>query len=239
MIEIKKDDEMVLAICDDQKVYRDYIRKICEHTKEQAVENWEIIEFANGAELLKSSVPIDILILDLEMPEIDGIQIKNLPYNRKKNTTIIYVTSHSELMEQAFGIHVLGFVKKENMENQLPKILKQAFSMYETCIIVEGKYNSREICYVEASHVYCNIHLSDSAIELIRISMKELEKLLEPVGFVKIQRSYLVNLNWVKSINGQTMLLKENQGQLPISYRNKKMVRERYMQYCKEQGRYC
>lgn len=229
---------MILGICDDQKVYRDYIRKICECVKEQFVENWEIIEFVDGVELLKSPLSIDILILDLEMPEVDGIQIKNLFYNKKQDTTIIYVTRHSELMEQAFGIYVLGFVKKENIESQLPKILKQAFSMYQTSVMVEGKYNSREICYVEAAHVYCNIHLADSRVELLRASIKELERLLEPVGFLKIQRSYLVNLSWVEGIKCQTILLKENHGQLPISYRNKKMVRERYMQYCKEQGRY-
>lgn len=229
---------MVLGICDDQKVYRDYIRKICERTKEQFAENWKIIEFVNGREVLKSQISIDILILDLEIPEVDGIQIKNLFYNKKQDTTIIYVTSHSELMDQAFGIHVLGFVKKENIESQLPKILNQAFSRYQDSVMIVEKYNSREICYVEAAHVYCNIHLSDSRMELVRISMKELERLLEPMGFVKSQRSYLVNLYWVESMDNQTIQLKEGQGQLPISYRNKKMVRERYMQYCKEQGRY-
>lgn len=68
--------------------------------------------------------------------------------------------------------------------------------------------------------------------------MKALEMILEPVGFIKIQRSYMVNMAWVESIKGQTIILKENHGQLPVSYRNRKTVRERYMQYCKEQGRY-
>lgn len=229
---------MIIGICDDQKVYRDYIRKICEEAKLQSTEVWDIVEFADGLELIKSSIKTDILILDMEMPEVDGIQVKDLFQSRQQNTIIIYVTSHAELMQQAFGIHVLGFVEKENMEIQLPKILKQAFSMYETTVMVEGRYRSREICYVEANHVYCCIHMEDSSVKTVRISMKELEMILEPVGFVKVQRSYLVNMAWVERIKEQTIILKENHGQLPVSYRNRKIVKERYMQYCKEQGRY-
>ncbi|MBQ2799916.1 MAG: response regulator transcription factor [Lachnospiraceae bacterium] len=229
---------MIIGICDDQKVYRDYIRKICENIKRESTENWDIVEFTDGLQLLKCSMETDILILDIEMPEVDGIQVKDLFQSRQQNTVIIYVTSHAELMQQAFGIHVLGFVEKENMEFQLPKILKQAFSLYETNVIVEKKYNSREICYVEASHVYCCIHMKDSSVGTVRTSMKELEMILEPVGFIKIQRSYMVNMAWVESIKGQTIILKENHGQLPVSYRNRKIVKERYMKYCKEQGRY-
>ena len=229
---------MIIGICDDQKVYRDYIRKICEHTKEQFIENWEIIEFADVVEMLKSSAQIDILILDLEMPEINGIQVKDLLHSKKKDTTIIYVTSHPELMEEAFGIHVLGFVKKENMDFQLPKILKQALSMYQKTVMVDGKYNSKEICYVKVSHIYCDIHMIDSTVKSVRTSLKKLEKILQPVGFIKTERSYLVNLYWVESIKEHTIVMKENKGELPIAYRSRKKIKESYMEYCKEQGRY-
>lgn len=162
-----KDDGMIIGICDDQKVYRDYIRKICEDTKRQSTEVWDIVEFTDGLELINSSTKIDILILDMEMPEVDGIQVKDLFQSSQQNTMIIYVTNHTELIQQAFGIHVLGFIEKENMEFQLPKILKQAFSLYETNVIVGKKYNSTEICYVEASHVYCCIHMKDSSVRTV------------------------------------------------------------------------
>ncbi len=230
---------MIIGICDDQKVYRNYIRKICDQTVKQFTDIWEIVEFVNGTDLLRSPLSIDILILDLEMPYLDGIQVKEALQSKEKETIIIYVTSHLEMMQKAFGLHVLGFVQKADMDYQLPVILRQALCMQQNCILVNGKYNSKEILYLKSEHIYCQLYLTNGGMELVRISLKELEEMLNPMGFVKTQRSYLVNLKWVETINNTAVVMKGNHGELPLSRRNVKIVKESYMKYCKEHGRYC
>lgn len=87
---------MVIGICDDENVIRDKIEKICINETKKYCEDVVIQKYSDGREVLEKD--FDILILDIEMEDVDGIVVKNYFQKRKKDTIIIFVTSHNEMM---------------------------------------------------------------------------------------------------------------------------------------------
>ena len=90
---------------------RESVEAVCKQVANSYKDENIIIEtFTDGKEVLEGEY--DILILDIEMENLDGISVKNNFQSRKKDTIIIFVTSHDEMMNQAFGVNVMGFVTK-------------------------------------------------------------------------------------------------------------------------------
>lgn len=73
---------MVIGICDDENVIRDKIEKICINETKKYCEDVVIQKYSDGREVLEKD--FDILILDIEMEDVDGIAVKNYFQKRKK-----------------------------------------------------------------------------------------------------------------------------------------------------------
>ena len=101
---------MIIGICDDEKIMREQVEKIRHKVTDGYDEEILVQTYSDGSAVLDGT--FDILILDIEMEDVDGISVKNIFQNRKRDTIIIFVTSHDEMMSQAFGVNVIGFVTK-------------------------------------------------------------------------------------------------------------------------------
>ena len=142
---------MIIGICDDENCMREQVAMVCKEVVEKYNTDIQIETFSDGKQVIEKE--FDILILDIEMEGVDGISVKNIFQNRKKDTIIIFVTSHDEMMSQAFGVNVIGFVTKCYLKSQLPVILNSAIKRVMNTVNIDG-IDSRKICYIEAEHVY-------------------------------------------------------------------------------------
>lgn len=225
---------MVIGICDDENVIRDKIEKICINETKKYCEDVVIQKYSDGREVLEKD--FDILILDIEMEDVDGIVVKNYFQKRKKDTIIIFVTSHNEMMSQAFGVNVMGFVAKSYLENQLQVMLDGAMKRVMNTVSIEG-VDSRKVCYIQAEHIYNILHLENETEVSVRCSSADLEKMLEVVGFIRVHRTYIINMAYVDHIKDKTVLV--NKREIPVSARLKSRLRKEYSRYCRENARYC
>lgn len=225
---------MVIGICDDENVIRDKIEKICINETKKYCEDVVIQKYSDGREVLEKD--FDILILDIEMEDVDGIVVKNYSQKRKKDTIIIFVTSHNEMMSQAFGVNVMGFVAKSYLDNQLQVMLDGAMKRVMNTVSIEG-VDSRKVCYIQAEHIYNILHLENETEVSVRCSSADLEKMLEVVGFIRVHRTYIINMAYVDHIKDKTVLV--NKREIPVSARLKSRLRKEYSRYCRENARYC
>jgi DNA-binding LytR/AlgR family response regulator len=225
---------MVIGICDDENVIRDKIEKICINETKKYCEDVVIQKYSDGREVLEKD--FDILILDIEMEDVDGIVVKNYFQKRKKDTIIIFVTSHNEMMSQAFGVNVMGFVAKSYLDNQLQVMLDGAMKRVMNTVSIEG-VDSRKVCYIQAEHIYNILHLENETEVSVRCSSADLEKMLEVVGFIRVHRTYIINMTYVDHIKDKTVLV--NKREIPVSARLKSRLRKEYSRYCRENARYC
>ncbi len=228
---------MVVGICDDNINDRERIQNVCRHVFRKNCMEVQMIVFGDGEEFLTSEIEVDLLILDIEMPSINGIEVKEKLQSSSNAPLIIFATDHEELIRSAFGIHVYGFVVKSQLEMQLPELIQSALKIKNRFVMIEGRINSRDVVYIKAEHIYVKLCMVDGTEELIRKSLNELEEVLVDVDFIRTHRSYLVNCKWINKIGKKSMELEGIK--VPIAFRLYGEVKKTYDAYCEKNARYC
>ncbi|EAY31607.1 LytR/AlgR family response regulator transcription factor [Microscilla marina] len=207
-------------IVDDEALARD---KLAIFLQEE--EDFEIVgQCSNGIEalqLLRDSYP-DLLFLDVQMPEMDGMELlRNIDV--QKIPCIILVTAYDNYALQAFEYHALDYLLKPfdrerflmtikrvkeqmllhsqgNHQTQLLTYLKDSLpkEKYLEKIVVKdgGKIffvKTKDVEWVESAGNYLKLHIGKS-MHLIRETMNAFEQKLNPQEFVRVHRSSLVNI---------------------------------------------
>ena len=198
---------------------------------------YEMWEAENASDVLERKEEIDLLILDIEMPGMNGLDLKNRLQNRDNKMIVIFVTSHDEMMPEAFGKHVIGFVEKEWLEIKLPRFLKLAVTLVGNNVLIARNYNSRDIVKIHSEREYCNLYMEDGSTNLIRSSLKEMEQELLEANFVRISRAWLVNLHFVKEFSRKEIVVEGETHSISRGY--SKEVEVAYDNFCERNARYC
>lgn len=185
---------MNIAIVDDEPFYISNIRKIID----KAFPSVHIQEFTNTKSLLASQETFDILLLDIEMPDMNGLTFAKTYIDIYPH--IIFVTTHTELVFDAFLMNVRGFVKKDNMEEELVVKVQYVMDMIskdkQICLKATSgvlHMNEKEILYFDINKDCIFVH---SHHEHKRITITTLKKVSELVSdnFIMINRENLVNI---------------------------------------------
>ena len=244
-----KGQKMNIVICDDERKVIEDVGSIC---REYLSPDVNLYGFRSAESLLKNldkiGGDIDLFILDIEMPGRDGLWLRKELERYRYGSSIIYLTSHDELVQEAFGRYVIGFVDKVsflNDKNSLIEKLKHFEQETKADETIRVKYDQkvlfiqkRKIILIEAEHVYSNLeYVIDEKIngsfvterKLIRKSLKEWEDELGN-NFIRISKRYIINLDYVQRIN-QDIVLK-NGKELKIPKVNQKKCRDSYYNYC-------
>ena len=180
----------------------------------------------------------DILLLDIDMPTMSGIQVaKKL---LKQNTIIIYITNYENKMQEAFDINVAGYLLKSELETKLTPTLLKAINRRQQnddiWIKKKGEifhFRSRNIIYIESVKRYLHFYTNDNNFYIPYMTLEEVNQYL-PDNFVQINKSQIININMVVSMNGYILKLKGIDESLEISRRRKKDVFNLLMQEIKE-----
>ncbi|WP_350290666.1 LytTR family DNA-binding domain-containing protein [uncultured Croceitalea sp.] len=210
---------------DDEKIGRDaligYISKVSE---------LQLIEtFSNGllAKDWLENNEVDIVFLDIQMPILTGLDMLRLI---KNNPAVIFTTAYSEYALDGYEFNVIDYLLKPISLERFLQAVNKAIRLLqnnqgkktEHLILKEGtdivKIDLASIQYVEAQQNYSHI-ITVSRKYLILITLKELLKLLPTDFFYQVHRSFIVNLDKVDEIVGDTAII--NGIPIPISKRIK------------------
>lgn len=195
--------------------------------------------FTNGYEMIEAhrETHFDIAFLDIEMPEIDGMQLSRELYFIKKDILVIFVSDYYEKVYQSFQYSPFRFLRKGALEQELEEAMTAAIAnvlektrVYEfKCDGFMRKLRVPSIIYVETNGHYANI-VTESRTYCVRQSMSAMERELEKYDFVRSHSSYLVNAEWIYLIKDDSIQLVNGQ-QVPLSRSKKKAVKEYLGQY--------
>lgn len=219
-----------IGICDDTECDRELAERVCaDHLKNKGID-FEIVSFENGFDFFAYKKEIHLAILDIEMPDMNGIEIKNKMESLDSRTFILYMTNYSHFMQDAFGVNVLGYVFKWDMEKRLLKTIDTVVNKVCKYAIVNGVYDSREILYIKSRRSYCEINFVNGEQKTVpKKPLNEYEKELVEVNFLRVHKSYLVNLRWVTKMSKEQVFF-ENVT-VPIAKRRWAHVKEEWINY--------
>lgn len=179
---------------------------------------------------------VDIVLLDIEMPQINGIEAAKLlrPYC----DFLVFVTGHSEYGAQSFEIGVDGYLLKPVSEvkfiQQVQRLLEiksneSSIKNPDNFLLVKGgskhKYISiqlEKVLYIKSMSNYVRIFLTDED-HITYHTMKHIEEAIrERTEFLRINRSEIVSFNHVKQVDGYQILLNNgNKFMVSRSYKHK------------------
>ncbi|MBQ5969370.1 MAG: response regulator transcription factor [Clostridia bacterium] len=209
---------MRIALCDDEpNITEDLEQRIRAYAFKRDYEI-ECERFTDGRDLLERG-KFDLYFLDFCMDAMNGIELAQaLKEKYSHAVTICYLTNYDAAAAQIInqGIHAEGFLRKPVDDAQLEEKLDQFYrlSFFNRFELRRGKrYQTvfaQDILYVEADNKQVKLHLFDG-VESYNYLLRDLEKLLPAGLFYRIQRSYLVNLQYVDSYDAKSVTLKNGE----------------------------
>lgn len=231
-----------IAICDDMEICRTQIGEMCN----SFFNNECNISFFEDGEALLDSIKEytwQIIFLDIKLSGISGIEVKNILELESKRSMIIFITSYDSYMKAAFGRNVCGFVQKLLKKKEIYKHLEHIIRLTANSKIlfmddILGKrveVSTREICYVNADHIYTQVALEDDTKYIFRKSLAEWEDILDSKQYIRIHKSYIVNLDYVVKIGAFVQLA--NGKEISVRRGMVKKLKEMYWEYKMENSR--
>lgn len=214
-----------IAICDDDASQRAYLIDILTPWSKKNRHLIELKEYPGAKSFLfdyAQEKDFDILLLDIEMPEINGIEIAKTVRKENSAVQIIFVTGFYEYFSDGFDVSALHYLIKPVDGGKLYPVLDKAvanLSYRQRSVLLstaEGdiKVPLTDILYLESENVYVNVH-TEHDVYKSRITLSKLSEQLDDT-FFKVHRSYIAGLKHVKKItrNEITMI---NGAELPLS----------------------
>jgi DNA-binding LytR/AlgR family response regulator len=189
---------------DDEPLALDVIKAFC--AKKENIKLVKAFTRASDAFTYLQNFPVDILFLDIQMPDISGIEFyKSLP----RNTLVIFTTAHSVYAVEGFNLSAVDYLLKPFPYVRFEQAIEKAAQMlikhnvFEECLFVRSEYKlikikHSEIEYVEGLDDYVKIHLGKGKPVLTRINMKGMMDKLPSALFVRVHRSYIIPLSRLK-----------------------------------------
>ena len=221
-----------IGICDDDAAQGIDIEK---KVKDFAADHNRKIEtriFNSAETYLKDHEEIDLLLLDIEMPGLSGIELKEVLPSVYRLPAIIFVSSHPNRMAEAFGPNVLGFLTKPLDKGRLAVLLTKVLSALESVVkipVEEGYVLSSDVIHVMADNKYVDI-VTTSGIHSGYISLGECENILPSSSFVRVNRSNLVNFEYVSRFKEQIEMC--NGDKIKIARGRTKEFKDKYEFSC-------
>ena len=192
---------IVVAICEDEGYILEDLRKKVEKYINRKSLDASIKTFTSGEELLKAKKKLDIILLDLMLPGIDGLEVARQISGRSR---IIFVTSYREYAVEAFDANAVHYLVKPVTEERLFSALDRAVNQTEQMdnqaltLIKSGKTQViliRDILYCEVFNHQVRIHTVHGTYDYFG-TLDMLEAKLDE-RFFRCHRSFVVNMNCV------------------------------------------
>ena len=209
-----------IAIAEDSETERNRLVRYLNRYAQEYKQSFDIQVYENGADIVSSYQPgIDILLLDIEMPVLDGMRTARILREKDKKVIIVFVTNLAQYAVQGYEVEALDFIVKPLEWNvfafRMTRILsrlKRRQTEESFSISIRGENGSvnrieiTDLLYVEINHHTLTYH-SVSGVVTARGTMREAEEMLMPQGFCRCNQGYLVNLRYVTAVEDENVLV--------------------------------
>lgn len=217
-----------IAICDDEpdSILRN--KEILQACNGRMKCIADMITYTNGemllSDILEDDFFYDLILLDIEMPNISGMEIVQSIKPKLPNVRVIFITSHIKYAIDSFELSIFRYVPKDDLEKRLTYAVSDALKLimlenHKNYLVVTAnrmeKVSFQDILYIQRDGKNSAITTFHGVIK-VRKSLQNVREELDAEEFIFIERGCIVNLIQVTQIKNSMIYLK-NQIELPIS----------------------
>ena len=180
---------------------------------------------------------VDLILLDIQMPSQTGIEfLKSLT----DPPLIIFTTAHPDYALESYSLDVMDYLVKPIMFDRFQKAVQKAYDyqllraspmpspdfFFIKCDHVFEKVHFNDVLYIESMQNYCILHTPSRKL-IAYITLTGLEEKLPDTKFMKVHKSYIINLEKITALDGNDLFI--GKAQIPVSRNLKEAVMNKVM----------
>lgn len=232
---------MRIVFCDDELHSLLAVRQAVEDffSREESLQP-EYAQYQRGEDLLRQEQTVDIAFLDVEMPDISGIELGRQLKARNPFIKIFIVTAYPDYLDDAMGAQVFRYLSKPVDQNRLRTNLREAVRQYHLdtrsypIVTEDGVVMCRaeQLMAVEAAQKRVLIHTVDGLL-IAKEPMEHWKTTLTLPCFYQTHRSFLINMRFVNAIHRDKVILRHENRQLEayLTRRRYSHFKDCFLQY--------
>lgn len=227
-----------VAICDDEEeavvLHEDIVK---ESLRSYSI-GYEIVTYTHSGNLLfdieDDGFFYDLILLDIEMPDVTGMELSRKIKPYLPNIRIIFITSHIEYAIDAFELSIFRYVPKNDLAGRLGAAVADAAKLIELeagreyVIQAAGRMEKipyKDILYIQRDGGKNSVICSSTGESKVRKSLQKVFEELDAPEFIYIDRGYIVNIIQIMKVADGTAFLKNGET-LPISRSHLQLVKQ-------------
>lgn len=228
-----------VTICDDDAFIVEKVSKECLIFFKKENIKCDIKQTLSGKMLLKEleTEEINLLIIDIDMPEMNGFEVVEQLQLLKKVESVVFITNQNHFVYECFSYSPFGFIRKEKLEKELDSVLNRYMKKYMQeqkkymfkADGIEREVLISDIIYIESNGHELYVHTTSDVLKL-RGTFYEMEEILGKEQFIRVHHGYLINARFIELIGKNECQLKTNIS-IPMSRSHREQVKNQYAQY--------
>lgn len=244
-IQDKGENGVQIAIVDDNAEMLELTRRCIADCQNVS----ECTAFQNPRHLLEQMEKgrrYELYLLDIEMPDLDGLELAKRIRREQKEAYIVFITSHSRFAVASydFEIRAYQYIIKADLYKKLPEVLRriseEAEAAEKEIYVIETplhceKIKTSDILYIYKMEKNTIFVMRDGKEHKERKTLKEVYQLLRKPEFLFVNSGNIINMRRIRRIDRNEIIL-ENDQRIPVSRASLKKVKEKMMDYWGKNG---
>ena len=232
-----------IAVCDDKQESLDLILKELYKAADTLNITIETYPYMNGNKVVdliyNNKEDFDILFLDIDMPNISGLEVAKKLRKKESDIILIFISSYEQYVFESIEYNPFRYIRKNRIDKELFLAVKAACSrldeMKDTYIVVktedsEVKIKHSDIMYFETAARKVGIHLNNGEILTVRKTIKDLFEELNDEHFIRIHSGCVTNARYIAKFSSYDITL-DNGERLIVSRTRMKNVKITLMNF--------
>ncbi|MXO96896.1 response regulator [Erythrobacter aquimaris] len=205
-------EKLKTLIVDDEPLAVERMQVICAKMEDLSV----VGTASDGAQALRliEALGPDLILLDMTMPEVDGLSVARELAGQDERPAVVFVTAHDNYAVEAFDLDAVDYVLKPVKPERLERAIQRALSRRTDTERSESKWleelwiphrseliriETDEVSRIDAERDYVRLHVGDRSYLLLQ-TIAGLEKRLDPAKFIRIHRSTILKKEHIKGL---------------------------------------
>lgn len=234
--------EVQIFVCDDERIFLKTMEAQLHAIGEELHCQLQITLFQNPqimlAELLNGTISADILLLDIDMPELSGLEAANRIRVQFPEITIVFLSNYDEYVFQSFDKEPACFIRKIDSRNSLEQVIRQVLAhktyLRESRVLLSTDEEDvvvdlSQVCYAVGDAEQVRLCFLNGTELRIQTSFHLLAEAMEESGiFIRMHGGGLLNTMCITEFKWNTICLRNGQ-QIPASQVQQERIRRHIM----------
>lgn len=233
-----------IAITDDDTMYLETLEQYFSQFFTANSIEYKTSVFTDGRSLIEdcNKQTYDILVLDIDMPELNGIEVAEQIRKQNSNIVLVFVTNMEHLVFESFKYAPYRFIRKSKLRQEIPELLESLRSKFSSeSMLYKFEYDDKtikiplhEIMYFESFNHDIFLHDCYGNEYKVNETLSTLFEKYEDCGFIKTHKSYLVNYLYIYEFRRNCVVL-DNQVELPLSKNRTSEIKQQYTSFTRRE----